>query len=57
MLNHVKKPTDRPTTRWIFHGVVGIHILFQDGERVGILNLEEQHWKIIHLLGYQAYYT
>jgi transposase len=57
VLNQVKKPTDRPTARWIFHGFVGIHILFQDGERVGILNLEEQHWKIINLLGYQAYYT
>jgi transposase len=57
VLNQLKKPTDRPTTRWIFHRFVGIHLLFQDGQRVGILNLEERHWEIINLLGYQAYYT
>ena len=57
VLNQVNKPTDTPTVRWIFHCFVGIHILFQDDQRVGILNLEEQHWKIINLLGYQAYYT
>lgn len=57
VLNQVNKPTDRPTARWIFHCFVGIHILLQDGQRVGILNLEERHWAIINLLGYQAYYT
>lgn len=57
ILNQVNKPTDRPTARWIFHCFVGIHILFQDGQCVGILNLEERHWEIINLLGYQAYYT
>ena len=57
VLNQSKKPTDRPTARWIFHCFVGIHILLQDGQRVGILNLEERHRDIINLLGYQAYYT
>jgi transposase len=57
VLNQVNKPTDRPTARWIFHCFVGIHILLQDGQRVAILNLEEQHWDIINLLGYQAHYT
>ena len=57
VLNQVNKPTDCPTARWIFHCFVGIHILFQNGQCVGILNLEKRHWDIIHLLGYQAYYT
>jgi len=57
VLNQVNKPTEKPTARWIFQCFVGIHILLQDGQRVGILNLEERHWKIINLLGYQAYYT
>jgi len=57
VLNQSGKPTDRPTARWIFHCFVGIHILFQEGQCVGIVNLEEHHWNIITLLGYQAYYT
>ena len=57
VLNQSGKPTDRPTARWIFQCFVGIHILLQDGQRVAILNLEERHWDIINLLGYQAYYT
>jgi transposase len=57
VLNQSGKPTNRPTARWIFHCFVGIHILFQEGRCVGIVNLEERHWNIITLLGYQAYYT
>ena len=57
ILNQGNKPTDRPTARWIFHCFVGIHIVFHDGQCLGILNLDERHWQIIHLLGYQAYYT
>jgi transposase len=57
VLNQVNKPTDRPTARWIFHGFVGIHILFYEGQCMGVLNLNERHWQIINLLGYQAYYT
>ena len=56
VLNQSGKPTDRPTARWIFHCFVGIHMLFQEGQCVGIVNLEERHWSIITLLGYQAYY-
>jgi transposase len=57
ILNQVNKPTDRPTARWIFHCFVGIHVLFHNGQCLGILNLNECHWQIINLLGYQAYYT
>jgi transposase len=57
VLNQNGKPTERPTARWIFHCFVGIHILFQDEQCIGILNLEERHWDIITLLGYQSYYT
>ena len=57
VLNQLKKPTDRPTARWIFHCFEGIHILFQNQACVGILNIEQRHWQIINLLGYQRYYT
>jgi transposase len=57
VLNQINKPTDRPTARWIFHCFVGIHVLFHGGQCMGILNLNERHWQIINLLGYQAYYT
>jgi transposase len=57
VLNQNGKPTNRPTARWIFQCFVGIHILFQEGQCAGIVNLEERHWHIITLLGYQAYYT
>jgi len=57
VLNQVKKPTDRPTARWIFHWFVGIHVLYRDNEYLGVLNLEDRHWQIINLLGYQDYYS
>jgi transposase len=57
ILNQRGTPTDRPTARWVFHCFAGIHILLQNGQGVGILNLEERHWDVINLLGYQAYYT
>jgi transposase len=56
-LNQVNKPTERPTARWIFHCFVGIHVLLYNEQCAGILNLEQRHWDIINLLGYQAYYT
>jgi transposase len=57
ILNQVNKPTDHPTARWSFHCFVGIHVLFHNGQCLGILNLNECHWQILNLLGYQAYYT
>ena len=57
VLNQLGKPTNRPTARWIFHGFVGIHVLFHGTQCMGILNLNEHHWQIINLLGYQAYYS
>lgn len=56
VLNQVKKPTNRPTARWIFHCFVGIHVLYMDGQCLGVLNLEDKHWQIINLLGYHDYY-
>ena len=57
VLNQTRKETDKPTARWIFHCFVGIHILLKDGLDMVILNLQEHHWKIINILGYQPYYT
>lgn len=50
VLNQSGKPTTRPTARWIFHCVVGIHLLFLNGQCVGMLNLEERHGDVINLL-------
>ncbi len=55
--NQVGKPTDNPTARWIFHCFTGIHVLFHNGQFIEIMNLNEVHWKIINVLGYQIYYT
>ena len=55
--NQVKKPTNRPTARWIFHWFVGVHVLYRDGQYLGVINLQDRHWQIINLLGYQDYYT
>ncbi|KJR41987.1 transposase IS4 [Candidatus Magnetoovum chiemensis] len=57
VLNQAGKKTDKPTARWIFHCFVGIHILFQNDQKLGVLNLHDRHWEIINLLGYQEYYT
>lgn len=57
VLNQVNKSTDQPTARWIFHRFVGIHVLFHQGQCLGVLNLNDFHWHIIRLLGYETYYT
>ncbi len=55
--NQIGKPTDRPTARWIFHCFTGIHVLYHHGQFLGIMNLSEDHWKIINILGYHVHYT
>ena len=51
------KPTQKPTTRWIFQLFVGIHLLiFPDGKQ-RILNLNAQHRDIISLLDYGDFYS
>jgi transposase len=45
------KPTQNPTARWVFHYFVGIHLLSISGQWPLVLNLTEEHAKLLKLLG------
>ena len=45
------KPTQTPTTRWVFHYFVGIHVLFIPQQGLIVLNLTEEHQHLLQLLG------
>ena len=40
-----------PTTRWVFHYFVGIHVLSIPGQGLMILNLTDEHQHLLELLG------
>ena len=40
-----------PTTRWVFHYFVGIHVLYIPGQGPMILNLTDEHQHLLQLLG------
>ena len=40
-----------PTTRWVFHDFVGIHVLYIPGQGLMILNLTDEHQHLLELLG------
>jgi transposase len=40
-----------PTTRWVFHYFVGIHVLYIPGQGLMILNLTDEHQHLLELLG------
>src|SRR2546428_134896 len=40
-----------PTTRWVFHYFVGIHVLYIPGQGLMILNLTDEHQHLLQLLG------
>ena len=54
-----KKPTQRPTARWVFFCFQGIHVLSIDNSHQRVLNLEERHQVILNCLGdiYQQIYS
>jgi transposase len=61
--NQVKKPTDRPTMRWIFQCFEGVDLLHirhgPDPAMAGVLRLEPFHRQVLTLLGpsYEQFYT
>ena len=57
-LNQKKKPSQNPTTRWIFFCFLGLHIVFVDGIKRQVTNLKERHHIILNCLGppYQKLY-
>jgi len=44
-------PTQTPTARWVFHAFVGIHGLFIPQQGLIVLNLTEEHQRLLQLLG------
>ncbi len=53
------RPTQSPTTRWVFHYFVGIHLLSLPTGQQLILNLKDTHRSLLGLLGppYVALYS
>ncbi|MDG6224252.1 MAG: transposase, partial [Candidatus Thermoplasmatota archaeon] len=54
ILNQVKKPTQKPTLRWVFQIFEGLHLVtYEENSEVKyqISNLKEKHVQIIKLLG------
>jgi hypothetical protein len=46
------KPTQTPTARWVFHYLVGIHVLRIPGQwDYLVVNLTEAHQSLLRLLG------
>ena len=54
-----KKPTQNPTTRWVFFTFTGIHLLNIESQHSLVLNLKDKHQIIIEALGspYRDYYS
>lgn len=48
-----------PTARWVFHYFVGIHVLLGVAQEPLVLNLHEEHQRVLRLLGtaYEALYS
>lgn len=57
--DQLKKPIQNPTMRWIFQLLSGIHVMYVDGVKKYILNLDEIKIRILKLMGEttQSYYT
>jgi transposase len=45
------KRIQHPTARWVFHYFVGIHVLYIPGQGLMILNLTDEHWHLLQILG------
>ena len=55
--NQLNKEVGNPTTRWVFHYFIGIHVLIYPEGAETILNLNDRHKQIIDLLGYHYFYS
>ncbi len=57
--NQLGKPVTNPTARWVFQFFAGIHILTVDQMQVLVLNMNDQQWKLLRLLGkpYEQLYS
>lgn len=57
--NQLGKPIKNPTTRWVFQCFSGIHVLVINKTHGLIMNLKENHYKLLRLLGkkFEAIYS
>lgn len=57
--NQLKKPIQNPTMRWVFQLFSGIHVMYIQGVRKHVLNLNATQIQILKLMGTttQSYYT
>lgn len=57
-LDQKKKPSQRPTARWIFFCFLGLHVVIINGIRNRVTNLKDRHRTMLMCLGplYQRYY-
>ena len=55
VLSQLKKPTQKPSTRWIFECFAGIHVLIINEITELVLNLKDQPLSILELLGSEYY--
>jgi len=57
--NQLNKPIKNPTMRWVFQLLNGIHVMYVDGVKKYVLNLNEVQIRILKLMGAatQSYYT
>ena len=57
--NQLGKRVMNPTARWIFQYFTGIHLLIINDEQALVLNMDEEHQRIVRLLGmpYQQIYS
>jgi hypothetical protein len=49
--NQKRQRGQNPTARWVFHYFVGMHLLSVSGQWPLVLNLTEEHRKLLQLLG------
>jgi transposase len=57
--NQLGQPVANPTARWVFQFFSGIHMLTVDQGQVLVLNMNNQQWKLLRLLGkhYEQLYS
>jgi transposase len=57
--NQLGRPVANPTARWVFQFFAGIHILTVGHMQALVLNMNDQQWKLLRLLGkhYEELYS
>jgi transposase len=56
--DQLRRPSQKPTSRWIFFCFLGLHVVVLNGVGQQVTNLKERHFIILHCLGppYKKFY-